>query len=231
MKKIILIATGLVFLNSCTNETDSLDSVNVNEIVNVSVEGKNYPISFTANEVVKNEYYLTLSDFIKNNPLYKYNFITESGDVVLKKEAPYNNTTNLSSKAVVGLDCSGWYKLYDANWNLIVEHTLNKDVIIDEDLGLLYNDNIKLKDVRYIQAKNVLLYVSGAKYQGFPRSKWSPDVGVGSFYDARGTIVRNFTIRTTTAPTIFQFGSAYKPAVSGAIWGVKGTFNCEVIEN
>ncbi|KFF12290.1 hypothetical protein IW15_12075 [Chryseobacterium soli] len=129
-------------------------------------------------------------------------------------------TQESTAKGVISKVCRGWYKLYDKDGNLLLERNLSEGDEFMDNIGLLNNENLALKNTAFIQASNCLLYLSGAKYEGFPQYKWTIDMNVNQLIDSRQK-TGVYVLVTTPFPT-GNFVTA------GAVFGIKGTYNCYV---
>ncbi|KMQ59007.1 hypothetical protein ACM40_18820 [Chryseobacterium sp. BLS98] len=222
MKKIKAALAVSILLTSLSCQSDQMNeeitsSENKDVKVSYKVDGKASTLTYTNNEIVKDAQFYSLKDYLENTTTYDYLQFAGSKEVQLSTKLAAQNPT---SKGVISRVCSGWYKLYDKDGNLLLERHLSEGTEYMDDIGLINNENLALKNTAFIQASNCMLYLTGAKYEGFPRYKWTFDINVNQLIDSRQKTGMYFLVTT-------PFPSGHF-VTAGAVFGIKGTYNCYV---
>jgi hypothetical protein len=221
MRKLKVLLAMSVLLSSLSCQSDQLNeelAPNENKEVRVAykIDGKTATMTYNNREVVKDDEFYSLKDYLESTTAYDYLQFAGSKEVQLSTKLAQKP----AAKGVISRICSGWYKLYDKDGNLLLERHLSEGSEYMDDIGFINNENLALKNTHFIQASNCLLYLSGAKYEGFPRNKWTLDINVNQLIDSRQKTGMYFLV-TTPFPT-GNFVTA------GALYGIKGTYHCYV---
>ncbi|REC76366.1 hypothetical protein DRF60_13435 [Chryseobacterium elymi] len=221
MRKLKALLAMSVLLSSLSCQSDQLNedlATNENKEVKVAykIDSKTTTITYNKSEVVKDDQFYSLKNYLESTTTYDYLQFAGSQEVQLSTKLAQKP----AAKGVISRICSGWYKLYDKDGNLLLERHLSEGSEYMDDIGFINNENLALKNTHFIQASNCLLYLSGAKYEGFPRNKWTIDINVNQLIDSRQKTGMYFLV-TTPFPT-GNFVTA------GALYSIKGTYHCYV---
>ncbi|MCT2406591.1 hypothetical protein NZD88_03355 [Chryseobacterium antibioticum] len=222
MRKLKAVLALSVLLSSLSCQSDQMNEEvmsgeNVQTKVAYKIDGKTTTMTYNSKkEVVKDDQFYSLKNYLESTTTYDYLQFAGSKEVQLRTKLA---TQKPAAKGVITRVCSGWYKLYDKNGNLLLERHLSEGNEYMDDIGFVNNENLALKNTYFIQASNCLLYLTAAKYVGFPSNKWTFN-SVNEFIDSRQKTGYYFL---SPSPSI---NGHFVPA--GELYSIKGTYHCYV---
>ncbi|PQA91960.1 hypothetical protein B0A69_16185 [Chryseobacterium shigense] len=222
MRKLKALLFMSVLLSSLSCQSDLNEDVSSNESketkIAYTIDGKTATMTYNSkNEVIKDDQFYSLKDYLEKTTTVDYLQFAGSKEVQLRTKMAAQKP---AAKGVISRVCSGWYKLYDKDGNLLLERHLSEGYQYTDDIGLINNENLALKNTYFIQASNCMLYLTAAKFSGLPRNKWTFDINVSQIIDSRQQTGYYFLVPGAS------MNGHFVPA--GQLFSVKGTYNCYV---
>ncbi|MCT2564237.1 hypothetical protein [Chryseobacterium herbae] len=222
MRKLKAVLALSIILSSLSCQSDQLsEDLNPNENKEVKIaykiNGKTATMTYNNKKVVEDDEFYSLKDYLESTTTYDYLQFAGSKEVQLRTKMAAQKP---AAKGVISKICSGWYKLYDKGGNLLLERHLSEGDQYMDEIGLINNENLALKNTHFIQASNCMLYLTAAKYEGFPRDKWTFDINVNQIIDSRKQTGYYFLIPGPSTT------GHYVPA--GEVYSIKGTYHCYI---